>query len=544
MENMQLIILMGGKSARLAPLSYCLPEGLLSINAKPAVFGMVTEYVKKGLRDITFVVSPANKCIVRSFAQKAFGNLNVRYVVQDEPLGPLHAFAMCAELITKPTLLLLGDTLCDTDLDYSGDWLGVMEIDDKSHSRWCLIKTDANDTVQAIIDKPDYTPETNKVLIGLYNFCDPAVLRDVLKQEYPKCRGEFQLSSAIEQYMKKREMKGMKINTWYDTGTLRDYNNTMRKNIFGRSFNNFLLDEFGVLTKTSDTGKLRSEIAWMEKVQRLGLGFLAPQFLGARFDGKTTSYKMEHIPGSTLAEYFIFHDITDDNWGYIFDKFMLTGNLMWSKRAPRSAEDITRLARMMYIDKTEERIKKWKRKDILQKESITSNGEKLLGWYKVFEILKPRIEKLIASSRKFYSLVHGDTCFGNSMFAPASASFKFLDPRGNFGIETIYGDSRYDVAKARHSYHGLADYISSGLYILREHTPDNFEYQFLTKNIVNPKIFDHIIWRYGFDVNDIELIEGLLSISLVTLLEGDPQAQVMYYLTGLRCLNHQVKVKG
>jgi len=543
MENMQLVILMGGKATRLAPLSYSLPKGLLTINSKPAIFGMLIDYVAQGLRDITFVVSPGNESIVRSFVDKTFGNLNVRYVVQDDPQGPLHAFQMCSDYITKPTLLLLGDTLCETNLDYSYDWLGYMDINDNSHSRWCLIKTDADENVQEVIDKPDYTPETNKVLIGLYNFRDPEVLKDALGQTYQKKRGELQLSSAIESYMAKRSMKGVRISSWYDTGTLTDYNRTMRGNILGRSFNNFSLDEFGVLTKTSEYGKLRSEIMWMERMQKSGLNFLIPQFISSKFDCKSTSYKMEYITGSTLAEYFMFYEISDDNWGYIFDKYMKTGSLMWAKKAPRSAEDITRLSRMMYIDKTDERIHKWKRRDIMAKDTVTSNGEKLIGFDRAFEMLRPRIEKLISSSRKFYSLIHGDPCFGNIIYLPQTTTFKFLDPRGNFGIETVYGDARYDVAKARHSYHGLYDYITLGLYSLKEISADNFEYQFLTKNIVNPKIFDDIITRYGYDVNDIELIEGLLFISMITLHEEDPKAQVMYYLTGLKCLNNQIKVR-
>lgn len=543
MDDMQLVILMGGKATRLAPLSYSLPKGLLTINSKPAIFGMLIDYVKQGLRDITFVVSPGNESIVRSFVDKTFGNLNVRYVVQHNPQGPLHAFQMCSEYITKPTLLLLGDTLCETDLDYSYDWLGYMDINDNSHHRWCLIKTDSKEDVQEIIDKPDYTPETNKVLIGLYNFRDPKALQEALNQTYEKKRGELQLSSAIERYIEKRRMKGLLISSWYDTGTLTDYNRTMRGNIFGRSFNTFELDEFGVLTKTSDNGKLRSEIMWMEKMQKSGLNFLIPQFISRKIDGKSTAYRMEFIPGSTLAEYFMFYEISDDNWSYIFDKYMRTGNLMWTRKAPRSAEDVTRLARIMYIDKTIERIRKWKRKDILAKETITSNGEKLIGYEKAFEILRPRIEKLINTSRKHYTWIHGDPFFGNVIYLPQTATFKFLDPRGHFGIETVYGDARYDIAKLRHSYHGLYDYITLGLYSLKEIAADNFEYQFLTKNITNPKIFDDIVARYGYDINDIELIEGLLFISMITLHEEDPRAQVMYYLAGLRCLNHQIKVK-
>ena len=54
-------------------------------------------------------------------------------------------------------------------------------------------------------------------------------------------------------------------------------------------------------------------------------------------------------------------------------------------------------------------------------------------------------------------------------------------------------------------------------------------------------MFDSIIERDGYDVDDIELIEGLLFISMIPLHKEDEKAQIMYYLAGLRCLNNQLR---
>ena len=40
MEKMQLVVLMGGHSTRLAPLNYSMPKGLLNIKQKPAIFNI------------------------------------------------------------------------------------------------------------------------------------------------------------------------------------------------------------------------------------------------------------------------------------------------------------------------------------------------------------------------------------------------------------------------------------------------------------------------------------------------------------------------
>jgi len=542
MKDMQLIILMGGKATRLAPLSYSLPKGLLPIGNKPSIYNMIIDYVKKGLKDITIVVSPGNECAVKSFLNKAFGMLDINYIVQENPQGPLHAFQLCKDYITKPTLLLLGDTLCETNLDYSYDWLGYMNITDHSHSRWCLIKTDSKEEVQELIDKPDYTPETNKVLVGLYNFKDPALLKESLEQQYKKIRGELQLSSMIEYYVSKRKIKGMLIKSWVDTGTLEDYNQALKKNLSGRSFNKFVLDDFGTLTKTSSYSKLQSEIKWLKKISNdETLSPLIPKFYSSTVNGDEISYKTEYLNGTSLAEYFMFYDIKDCNWVYIFNQLLKSGNLMWRKKAPRTAPNIKELTKYMYLDKTLERIKKWERKDIMKENVINCNGEKLYSFNKLLEPLKKRIQNLIDTSPKYYSIIHGDPCFSNVLYFPSASTFKFLDPRGNFGVDTIYGDCRYDIAKTRHCYHGLYDYITQGLYDLKEISSNCFEYNFLTNNLLSPAIFDEMIERQGYNVNDIELIEGLLFISMIPLHSEDKNAQIMYYLTGLRCLNNQLK---
>lgn len=542
MKDMQLVILMGGKATRLAPLSYSLPKGLLSINNKPAIYNMLLDYVKKGLKDITFVVSPGNESVVKSFLNKSFGMLNINYVVQDNPQGPLHAFQLCKDYINKPTLLLLGDTLCETNLDYSYDWLGYMNITDNSHNRWCLIKTNTKNEITEVIDKPDYTPETNKVLIGLYNFTDPNLLKEALSKSYEKKRGELQLSSMIEYYAERKVMKGLIINSWVDTGTLQDYNNAYSKSLNGRCFNSFHLDELGVMTKTSSEKKLGSEIRWLKKISNNeALSPLIPRFYGSKVEGDKISYRCEYVPGVTLAEYFMYYDISESNWAYIFNNFIRVGKLLWDKKAPRSAPNIKEMAKYMYLDKTLERIKKWTRKDILNQDVINCNGEKLYSFNKLLNPLKKRIEKLIETSPKYYSILHGDICFSNVIYSPINNTFKLIDPRGNFQVDTIYGDSRYDVAKARHCYHGLYDYITHGMYTLKEYAPNNFEYKFLTKNLISPVVFDNIIERHGYDINDVELIEGLLFISMIPLHSDDKNAQIVYYLTGLKCLNNQLK---
>lgn len=198
----------------------------------------------------------------------------------------------------------------------------------------------------------------------------------------------------------------------------------------------------------------------------------------------------------------------------------------------------------MYIDKTLERIKQWSRQDILEQDVIYANGEPLTGVYKIFPKLMPAFEKLVEDSRKFATIIHGDSCFSNIIFFPPSGTFKLLDPRGNFKIDTIYGDCRYDIAKLRHNYHGLYDLITLNLFNMTERSCNDFEYHFYSNDMISPDVFDRIIAAHGFNVDDIELIEGLLFISMIPLHSDNSNTQILYYITGLKCLNNQLKKRG
>lgn len=544
MSNIHLVILMGGNATRLAPLSYSLPKGLLSINQQPAIYNMINAFREKGLNDITFVTSPSNNKVIKDFCEKAYSKLNLNFVVQNEPKGPLHAFQHSRLYVNKPTLLLLGDTICSTELDFSTSFLGYQTINDNSHSRWCLIKTDEQENVLKLIDKPKETPDTNKVLIGIYFFKDYKLLKKLFARKYPKIRDEYQLSSLIELYNKIDKIKGQPIEYWLDTGTLEDYSDIFKKSISGRSFNSFFLNNDGVIEKSSSYEKLKTEIHWLEEIEKTELKKYMPRFFGSTIENNSIKYKTQYINTQTLAQYFCFYPVADGNWNYIFSQLVETAKEFWSHKPQITKKEASELTKKMLIEKTYARIEKWDRQDILANEKVTINGKEYFGAKKCLELLKTDINEIIKSSKDYFSILHGDMCFSNILYAPENTSFKFIDPRGEFGKPSIYGDLRYDLAKFRHCYHGLYDYLIAKLYRVNEINSASFEFEFLTDQIVDYKIFDEVLKKEGYNVDDIELIEGLLFVSMIPLHADDKNRQLAQYIISLQCLNNQINKRG
>ena len=117
--------------------------------------------------------------------------------------------------------------------------------------------------------------------------------------------------------------------------------------------------------------------------------------------------------------------------------------------------------------------------------------------------------------------------------------FKFIDPRGRFKTQTIYGDPRYDIAKLRHSIVGLYDFIVAGLYKLSSIGNDSYDF-YVSTPLVTEKLepfFDELAVEYGYDRYDIKLIEALLFLTMIPLHSDDINRQKAFYLTAIKKIN-------
>jgi hypothetical protein len=134
--------------------------------------------------------------------------------------------------------------------------------------------------------------------------------------------------------------------------------------------------------------------------------------------------------------------------------------------------------------------------------------------------------------------IHGDYCFSNILFDVNSFIIKLIDPRGSFGSKGVYGDSRYEIAKLRHSAIGRYDFIVSNLFkITANNNVINYEIASNENFRISEEIFDSFIVNNGYNINEIKLIETSLFISMLPLHSDDLNRQLVLYVTGIIKLN-------
>lgn len=452
---------------------------------------------------------------------------------------------------TDSLLVILGDTLINDNISNSisgGDFIGWHTVED--YKRWCLIKTYTDvqcDTyVKSFVDKPNEDPETRKAVIGIYYFTDIACLKDSIDKiinENITIKNEFQLSSAMEKYMLAGKLfKPVEFTQWFDCGDLETYTKT-RKNI-SRCFNVITVTDENTIIKTSETqsAKIAKEAMWYLNIPNK-LRVFTPQLIDYNLTKGKESYELEYVNFSPIHEFFIYEMPQKSDWEKILNNiFGMIGK--FKQYSNKALYNVSAHSTEMFIEKTCERyqdmIKQPHLADMMEHDFFIINGEPHFGINKLLSIALEFIDKNVIESAKYnWQIIHGDLFFGNMLYDINSNTLKIVDPRGNFGVDGIYGDIRYDIAKLAHSIVGKYDFIVNGMYTVYSQSDTHIEYELYESKQKHDELvemFYEMLDKHGFNKREIQVITGLLFFTLIPLHSENPTNQKIFYAIALQLL--------
>jgi len=223
------IVLAGGKATRLYPITKGVCKQLLPVYDKPMVYYPLSVLMLAGIRDILIISTP--KDIMRFKDLLGDGHslgLKLSYCIQEKPRGIAESFIVGEEFIGNDSVcLILGDNIF-----YGHNLTSFLKRAKalkegavvfgyyvRNPERYGVLKLDKKGRPVSIIEKPKKA-ESNWVVTGLY-FYDHHVV-DIAKKLKPSPRGELEITSVNNEYLKRGKLKVELLGrgyAWLDTGT-------------------------------------------------------------------------------------------------------------------------------------------------------------------------------------------------------------------------------------------------------------------------------------------------------------------------------------
>jgi dTDP-glucose pyrophosphorylase len=510
---------------------------MVPVNGKPIIWWILNSLKEHDQIDRIIVVVDEEDVLTHQYLYENSVEVIVAKVRNSKSI--LHSLEnglkYCEPL--KSTGIILGDTLFQGGLNTEKDVLYIHPV--KQASRWCIAELEASGVIKTLYDKPLGHFEDAKALCGYYHFVDTPWLQSCLNEALQL--EEKELSACILKYHIKRPVTTLEILEWFDFGNPDYMISSKHRLLQSRSFNRVTVNSQTntIIKRSGNVQKLQDELAWFESLPK-GLSIFTPRLVHSGKVEHEFFIEQEFYGYYTLSELFLFADLDLAYWETILEKILNAYSLFTTYNKDSNVASL----KLMYAEKTKDRVSKiltiseiWNKR-LIYDGLLFINGSP----YRSFESLTPWILEKIENLCTYptFNIIHGDLCFSNILFDLNGHIPKFIDPRGRFGEERLYGDPRYDMAKLRHSVHGKYDFIVNDLFDLKELGQNEFSFRFLHERVdlhAISDIFDQLLVRNGYDVLEIAFIEALLFLTMIPLHDDNSERQLAMYLTAIQLFN-------
>ena len=229
MKNRKGIILAGGSGTRLYPLTLSISKQIMPVYDKPMIYYPLSVLMQAGIREILIITTPRDaETFSNLLGDGSQWGMKFEYKIQEKPNGLAEAFIIGKDFIGEDNVaMILGDNM------FYGEHLAekLKEANNRENEAtifgyyvkdpraYGVVEIDGEGKAVSIEEKPQ-EPKSNYAVPGLYFYTNDVI--EIAKNVKPSARGELEITTVNEEYMKKGKLKVEKLGrgmTWFDTGT-------------------------------------------------------------------------------------------------------------------------------------------------------------------------------------------------------------------------------------------------------------------------------------------------------------------------------------
>ena len=228
MEQRKGIILAGGTATRLFPLTLSVSKQLMPVYDKPMIYYPLSILMLSNIREVLIITTPRDIDAFKNLLGDGSNiGMNFQYKIQEKPRGLADAFIVGEEFIgDSDVAMVLGDNMFFggelsknlAKVNEDRDHATVFGYPVADPTAYGVVEVNEEGKAISIEEKPK-EPKSNLAVPGLYFYPNSVVT--MAKEVKPSARGEIEITTINEMYMKKKMLKVERLGrgfAWLDTG--------------------------------------------------------------------------------------------------------------------------------------------------------------------------------------------------------------------------------------------------------------------------------------------------------------------------------------